>query len=95
MLWGNEQDQELLAFYRELSRLRQQHPVLWEGQRRTLHVDGSAGTYVYAVEDAQQAVVVAMNLSDAPRSVTVSLPFGDKPHTFTLGAWDGTWTAVS
>ncbi len=90
MPWG-EEDQELLAYYRQLAQLRRGHPVLRQGQRHTLHVDDAAGTYAYAVMDGEEAVVVAFNLSDAPRQIRVTLPGQEVPQQFELAPFGGDW----
>lgn len=84
MPWGKAQDEELLDFYRWLIDFRRAHPVIWEGTRRTLHVDGERGTYVYVVADTdkKEAVLVALNLSDNMQEVTVT--WQETPYTFTL-----------
>jgi glycosidase len=49
MLWDGDQDRELLAFYRELIRLRRDEPALRRGSRRT--IAATATTLSYARED--------------------------------------------
>jgi glycosidase len=87
MPWGEAQDEDLRDFYRWLIRFRRDHPVIWRGERHTLHVDGERGTYVYAVAEAAEAVIVALNLSDAPQEITAT--WQDTPYTFTLPPWGG------
>jgi glycosidase len=87
MPWGEAQDEDLRDFYRWLIRFRRDHPVIWRGERHTLHVDGERGAYVYAVAEAAEAVIVALNLSDAPQEITAT--WQDTPYTFTLPPWGG------
>ena len=87
-------DVELYMYYRRLIHLRRAHPVIWQGQRRTLHVDAAAGTYAYAAQNADEVIVVALNLSDSPHQISVTLPRQDMPHTFDLAAWGGDWLVV-
>ncbi|MDX1662882.1 MAG: glycoside hydrolase family 13 protein [Candidatus Promineifilaceae bacterium] len=62
MIWGEDQDIELLAFYRDLIRFRRAHPVLWQGERRTVTVDAASGLYVYTVSgEGLETVTVALN----------------------------------
>ncbi len=84
----------LFVFYRRLIHLRRAHPVIWQGQRQMLHVDAAAGTYAYAVQNAAEAVVVALNVSDTPHQISVTLPGQDTPHTFDLAAWGGDWLVM-
>ncbi|MCA9975572.1 MAG: DUF3459 domain-containing protein, partial [Anaerolineales bacterium] len=94
MLWGNEQDKDLLDYYRWLIHFRRQHPVLLDGKRQTLHVDKATGTYVYARMNADETILVALNLTDHARDVTVTIPGTDAKHHFTLAAWVGdVWDA--
>ncbi len=72
MLWGAEQDGELLAFYRALIALRRDEPALRHGQRRTLQAD--AEVLVYAREGVGTGLITALNLGQEARSV--NLPAG-------------------
>ncbi len=72
MVWGADQDLELLAFYRWLVHFRRQHPVLWQGQRRTVHLDAKQGTYAYQRFDSHEVVTVCLNLSDERRSIVAA-----------------------
>ena len=89
MLWGDDQDKDLLAYYQWLVHFRRQHPVLGNGRRHTLHVDAAAGTYVYARLDETEVVLVALNLSDENQTVTVSIPGTDSHRQFLLSPWGG------
>ena len=58
MPWDDEQDAELLAFYRRLIALRRAHGSLWRSRRVTLAA-GDGGLLVWRIaEGAQQALVV-------------------------------------
>jgi glycosidase len=48
MPWGEEQDRWLLAFYKDLIRLRRETPEAWRLERETLIVDDEGGVYAYA-----------------------------------------------
>jgi glycosidase len=89
MLWGEEQDRDLLDYYRWLIHFRRQHPVLLDGKRQTLHVDAAAGTYVYVRINGDETVWVALNLSDHARDVAVNVPGTDTKRHFSLPAWGG------
>jgi glycosidase len=83
MLWGDEQDRELWAYYRWLIHLRRDHPVLWNGRRQTIHLNQTTNTYAYARSNDQETITVALNLSDQPRTVKTA------DHTFTLPPYPG------
>ncbi len=89
MLWGDDQDKDLLDYYRWLIHFRRQHPVLLDGKRQTLHVDKMAGTYVYARTNGAETILVALNLSDQLQNVIVKTPGTGKKHHFALSAWSG------
>jgi glycosidase len=83
MVWGGEQDTDLLDFYRWLIHFRRKHPALWRGSRRTIHLDEEAGTYAYLRADDEETILVAMNLSDEERKIVAS------GHSVELGPWSG------
>jgi glycosidase len=83
MLWEEDQDDELLDFYRWLIHFRRQHPVLWRGSRRTVHLDEVASTYAYLRSDDQESIIVAMNLSDKRQH------FEAAGRDFDLAPWAG------
>jgi len=83
MVWGDDQDADLLAYYRWLIHFRRQHPVLWHGLRRTVHLDVANGTYAYERIDEHEIVTVCLNLSEEYRSVMVT------GHSFHLAPWSG------
>jgi glycosidase len=81
MPWEEPPHPELRDFFRELLHFRKAHPVLWRGERRTLHVDDTAQAYAYAVQDAQETVIVALNRSNTPHTLTLDNPAtGSKLH---------------
>ena len=83
MPWGDAQDRDLLQFYRWLIHFRRAHPVLWRGQRQTVHLDEVAGTWAYTVRDEREGVVVALNAGAKARSLVV------EGHTFDLAPVSG------
>jgi glycosidase len=89
MTWGDAQDEDLLDYYRWLIHFRRQHPVLWRGDRRTVHLDDAAGTYAYVREDEQESIIVALNLSDRGRKISAA------GREFELGPWEGAVPADS
>jgi glycosidase len=61
MLWGKDQDAELLAFFQRLGRLRAASPALRRGSRRTLHADARELVYERVLGD--ERIVVSLNLA--------------------------------
>ena len=93
MLWGGAQDEDLLVYYRWLIHFRRDHPAIWQGERQTVHVDAEAGTYIYALSDEVETIVVMMNVSDSPK--TVSVPVASQILTVELAPWEGTAQVMS
>jgi glycosidase len=89
MLWGNDQDQELLEYFRWLVHFRLQHPAIWRERRETVHVDGDAGTYAYMYASQEEILLVALNVSEEERHLAIKL--GDPPFSYsvTLPPWSG------
>lgn len=83
MIWGEGQNKELLAYYKWLIHFRREHPVLWQGERHTVHLSTEQRTYAYTVSNEQEAVLVVMNFSEETQTLTV------KGKTFTLEPWSG------
>ena len=69
MLWGTAQNQELLAFYRQLITLRRTESNLWQGVRRTVAIDDATGLYVYGCSDGTREAIVALNNGGAVQRV--------------------------
>jgi cyclomaltodextrinase / maltogenic alpha-amylase / neopullulanase len=90
MLWGDEQDKDLLAFYRWLIDLRRQHPALWQGARRTLHADKVTGTLAYVRHDEPEAVLVGLNASAEAQMIEFDWPRNGQSKRIELAPWSGT-----
>jgi glycosidase len=74
MLWGADQDADLLAYYRRLIALRRAHPAIRQGTRRTVHLDEAARTYAYTqTGEGLVGLLTVLNLGAEPRSVSVPL----------------------
>ena len=93
MLWDAAQDAGLREFFRELIQFRRNHPVLWRGKRRTLHVDETTSTYVYLRYQEADWVLAAFNFSDATQTIQITQPITAKSQTLTLPAWSGEITS--
>ena len=68
MLWDEQQDRDLLDFYRRLIQLRRQTSGTWSGPRTTVVVDDEQGLYAYRCG----AYLVALNNQD--RDAAVACP---------------------
>jgi glycosidase len=67
MLWGKEQDADLLAHFQRLGRLRRESAALRRGSRRTLHADDKELVYERVLGD--ERVVVTLGLKTLKGSV--------------------------
>jgi glycosidase len=65
MLWGGDQNQDLLAHFRALGRLRSDSVALRRGDRRTVLAD--AEVFAYERSTGDEKVIVALNLSKRPQ----------------------------
>ena len=72
MLWGNEQDKDLLTYFRRLGALRKQFPALTSGRREVVHLNVQKGTYAYLRTSETNSVLIALNTSR--RSQTIDVP---------------------
>ena len=76
MLWGEEQDRDLLAFYKDLIALRKSHQALRGGTRVTLHADERI--FVYRRSNGEESLVTILNISNEETSrepdITESAP---------------------
>jgi glycosidase len=65
MLWGVDQNLELLAHFQSLGRMRRESSALRRGDRQTLIAD--AEVFAYERRDGAESVVVALNFSERPQ----------------------------
>ncbi|GAC1675977.1 MAG: hypothetical protein PVS3B2_18360 [Candidatus Dormibacteraceae bacterium] len=65
MLWGAEQNRDLLAHFQHLGRMRNESAALRRGDRRTVHADREV--YVYQRTAGSETVTVALNFSETPQ----------------------------
>lgn len=72
MLWGNEQDKDLLAYFRRLGTLRKQFPSLTSGKREVVHLNVGKGTYAYLHTLETTSALIALNTSRCTQ--TINLP---------------------
>ena len=71
--WGNE-DQDLLSYYKKLGRIREENPVLAEGDFRI--IDETPHALCYLRENKKGRLMVAANSGEEP--FEVSIPLGAK-----------------
>ena len=65
MLWGADQNQDVLAHFKELGRLRRESVALRRGDRRTVLAD--AEVFAYERRAGDESVIVALNFTDLPQ----------------------------
>jgi glycosidase len=65
MVWGSEQDGDLLSWYRQLIAARRAHPVIWSEERETLLSDPTV--WCYRIGQAERQVLVAVNVGTDSR----------------------------
>ncbi|GER88138.1 alpha-amylase [Dictyobacter vulcani] len=76
MLWGEQQNSELLAYYQELIALRHQHSVLRTGKRLNLAIESTGdteqvGAYIRYTDDTYMLVI--LNNNEQPVQVRIKL----------------------
>jgi cyclomaltodextrinase len=71
ILWDRPEtwDMHTLALHKRLISMRRAHPALRTGAYRRLYAD--ADVYAFARADADETLLVAVNVAEAPRSVVV------------------------
>ena len=73
MPWGDEADENLLAYFQRLGTLRKQFPVFTSGKRKVVHLNVRKGTYAYLQASADSEVLVALNTSLCPQAIDVPI----------------------
>ena len=79
MLWGDEQDKDLLTYFRRLGALRKQFPLLASGKREVVHLNVQNGTYAYLRTLETNSVLIALNTGR--RSATIDIPIPSFQHS--------------
>ena len=72
MLWGDEQDKDLLTYFRRLGALRKQFRVFVSGRREVVHLNVQQGTYAYLHTLETNSILIALNTSR--RTQTINVP---------------------
>ena len=78
-----------MDFYRWLIHWRRSHPVLWDGGRKTVHVDVEQNTYGYIRYNDEETILITLNVSDKPHTIRVY------DQEISLGAWEGDMRLLS
>jgi len=89
MLWGDDQDSDLRDYFHRLLHLRRDHPVIWQGERKTVHVDAGAGTYAYTISDGTESILVVFNVSNQERTFAIRFPDKEMINRVVLAPWSG------
>lgn len=80
MLWGSDQDAELLATYQDLAAFRHTHPEILTGELTTLFVDREH--WAYEIAEGDQKVIALFNLSAQDWNYSLILDeFRNEVHT--------------
>ncbi len=79
MLWGDEQDKDLLAYFRRLGALRKRFPAITSGRREVVHLNVQNGTYAYLLTLETDSVLIALNIGR--RSATINIPIPSFQHS--------------
>ena len=69
----NPYHDSISALYRDLIRVRLNHPALRTPQIATLYRNNTDATYAYARKSSGETVIVALNDSASPKSLTIPL----------------------
>jgi cyclomaltodextrinase len=69
MLWGEEQNIELLDYYRSLIKLRQKNPELHEGKLNVIHMDKNVLIYK---KGTSQRLIMALNFSNDTQQINLN-----------------------
>jgi len=72
MLWGNEQDKGLLAFYRQLIQIRKSEFVLAHGRRET--VFATEEVLAYRRVNKNESILCVMNISEKTMEFELDVP---------------------
>lgn len=84
--WGRE-DQDLLAFHREMIRIRKEHPVLRYGSTRFLTMEEQFISY--GRFDGRETILVLMNNAQEERKVEIPVWDGRSAGRGETGMPDG------
>jgi glycosidase len=83
MIWGEEQDRHLFAFYKDLIAIRKKHPSLYYGTRANIQADEKI--FAFRRSHGAENLVTVLNLSEQEASLELELAesavaFVTSPH---------------
>ena len=74
MPWHREdQDTEILSYYKRLGQVRKASPALWAGNIHTVHQDGAGGIWAFTREGEGERLLAVMNVSERDRTLNLTL----------------------
>ena len=73
MLWGDEQDKDLLTYFQRLGALRKQFPAITSGRRKVVHLNVQKGTYAYLRSSETNSILIALNTSQRLQTIDVPI----------------------
>lgn len=98
MLWGDEQNQNLLDYFARLIALRKAHPALVAGKRETVLLDGERGLYGYRRFTKAESLLIVLNSSSQPQQVVLDARMGGEMGELLSGIpihkQDGRWVVT-
>jgi glycosidase len=71
MLWDDDQDRDLLDFYRQLIKIRKSESALTQGKRET--VLATEETLAYRRMDGDNSILCLFNISEKPSEVELEV----------------------
>ena len=74
MLWGDERDKNLLAYFQRLGALRKRFPLLASGKREVVHLNVQNGTYAYLRTLETDSVLIALNTGRRSATIDILIP---------------------
>ena len=76
MLWGGEEDKDLLTYFQRLGALRKQFPLLTLGRREVVHLNVQKGSYAYLRLSETDTILIALNTSRRAQTIDVPISLG-------------------
>ena len=73
MLWGDEQDRDLLTYFRRLGTLRKRFPMLASGKREIVHLNVQNGTYAYLRTLGDNSILIVLNTSRCSQTIDIPI----------------------
>jgi glycosidase len=71
MIWGTQQDQDILKFYKDLIALRKNHSALRRGARHTIFSNDQM--LAYRRSTVEESLVIVLNISEQNANIEVDI----------------------